>query len=372
MRVAVLGAGAIGANIAHRLAVRGAEVVLIDGRAPGSGTSGASFSWLSSFPQLSWAEDPGRRALRLSVNAHFDRLAEELGGDWLDWCGTLTVEGAVPDFDAAVARSAEAGAQLDVLDAAELAAIAPQLRLEEGERVAFELRSGWVDAPAMIEQLIRVFRLSGGVLRLGQEAVGILRDGARVSGVTLADGSRVGADMVVNAGGANATHIAAMADLSIPMELVPGLMIYAGAGAPDLPRHVINGARWLIRPDREAGTAIHWRGEGLTAVHGHNGSDAGAMLADVARALPGLAGQAPARQRIGIRAMPFGGPVIGALPWLDGYYSAVSHGGIGWGPIWAELAAREILDGESVAELAGLRPARFYYDVTPAMVPLPS
>lgn len=364
MRIVVVGAGAIGANIAYRLAVRGGEVILVDGRPPSSGTSGASFSWLSSFPQLSWAEDPRRRALRLSVNAHFDRLAEELGGDWLDWCGTLTVESAVPDFDDAISRSVAAGAQLDVLEREDIAAIAPQLRLPEGERVAFELRSGWVDAPAMIEQLIRVLRLSGGVLQIGQEVTGICRDGARVTGITLADGSKIASDMVVNAGGASATHIAAMANLSIPMELVPGLMLYGGRGREDLPRHIINGARWLIRPDRKEGTAIHWRGEGLTAVHGNNGADSPAMMRDVAQALPGLAGLSPSRECIGIRAIPFGGPVIGRLPWLEGYYSAVSHGGIGWGPIWAELAAQEILDGEGVAELASLRPSRFYMDVS--------
>ncbi|MBN9888178.1 NAD(P)/FAD-dependent oxidoreductase [Salipiger abyssi] len=364
MRVVVIGAGAIGTNIAYRLAVSGAEVVLIDGHAPGLGTSGASFSWLSSFPQLAWPEPQGRRSLRLSVNAHFDRLAEELGGDWLDWCGTLTMESAVPDFDAAVAAARAAGAQLEVMGGADLAAVAPQLRLPEGTRVAFELRSGWVDAPAMTEQLIRVFRLSGGVLRIGSEVTGICRSGARVTGVLLADGSRLEADTVVNAGGAFATHIAAMAGLALPMELVPGMMIYAGAGCADLPRQVINGAGWMIRPDRREGTAIHWRGEALTAVHGKNGNHGVAMLADVARALPALAGLTPSRQRIGIRAMPFGGPVIGALPWLAGYYCAVSHGGIGWAPIWAELATREILDGETVPELAALRPARFYYDLS--------
>ena len=363
MKIAVLGAGAIGANIAYRLAVRGAEVVLIDGQAPAAGTSGASFSWLSSFPQLSWAEDPGRRALRLLVNPHFDRLAEELGGEWLDWCGTLTVESAVPDFDGAVARSTEAGAQIEVLDAADLEWIEPHLRLAEGERVAFELRSGWVDAPAMIEQLIRVFRLSGGTLQIGQPVTALRRAGACVIGVTLADGTQIDADLVVNAAGASATHIAAMAGLSIPMELVPGMMLYAGAGATALPRHVINGDRWLLRPDRREGVAIHWRGEGLTAVHGNNGADGSAMLADVAHSVPALVGQQSMRERIGIRAIPFGGPVIGSLPWISGYYSAVSHGGIGWGPIWADLAAREILDGTLAPELSGLRPTRFYMDV---------
>ncbi|MGR3432952.1 MULTISPECIES: NAD(P)/FAD-dependent oxidoreductase [Roseobacteraceae] len=363
MKVAVIGAGAIGANIAYRLAERGAEVVLIDGRAPGSGTSGASFSWLSSFPQLSWPEAEARRRLRLSVNAHFDRLAEEIGGDWLDWCGTLTAQGAVPDFDAAVARCREQGAQIEILGAADLREIAPELALSGSERVAFELRSGWIDAPAMIGQLLRVLRLSGGTLRLGDDVVSLDIAARGVVSIGLADGSRIEADVVVNAGGGQATHIAALAGLAIPVELVPGVMLYAGAGRPRLPRHVVNGARWLIRPDREFGTAIHWRGEGLTARHGNNGRDGAEMLADVARSVPALTGLRPAGQRVGIRAMPQGGPVIGRLPWRQGYYSAVSHGGIGWGPIWADLVAREILDGEVVMELATMRPARFYSDI---------
>ncbi|KGB80828.1 hypothetical protein JT55_16825 [Rhodovulum sp. NI22] len=362
MKVAVIGAGAIGANIAYRLAERGAEVVLVDGRAPGSGTSGASFSWLSSFPQLSWPEAEARRRLRLSVNAHFDRLAEEIGGDWLDWCGTLTTQGAVPEFDDAVARCREQGAQIEILSAADLRDVAPELALPEAERVAFELRSGWIDAPAMIGQLLRVFRLSGGRLRLGHDVVALAIGGPGAATVGLADGSRIEADLVVNAGGAQATHIAAMAGLAIPVALVPGVMLYGSGGRTGLPRHVVNGARWLIRPDRAFGTAVHWRGEGLTARHGNNGHDGTAMLADVAQSVPALAGLSPAAHRVGIRAMPQGGPVIGRLPWLPRYYSAVSHGGIGWGPVWAEIAAAEILDGTSEAALDTMRPARFYFE----------
>ena len=41
-------------------------------------------------------------------------------------------------------------------------------------------------------------------------------------------------------------------------------------------------------------------------------------------------------------------------------YHALSHGGIGWGPIWGDLVARELLGEEVVPELAGMRPERFY------------
>ena len=85
------------------------------------------------------------------------------------------------------------------------------------------------------------------------------------------------------------------------------------------------------------------------------------MLADVAKAIPALQGLEPSAMRVGIRAIPPGGPVIGFLPWLNGFYFAVSHGGIGWGPVWADLAAQEILYGSLAEELEGARPSRFYF-----------
>src|SRR5215210_1013617 len=47
--VIVIGAGSLGANVAYRLAERGARVTVLDAGAPGAGTSGSSFAWLNAF-----------------------------------------------------------------------------------------------------------------------------------------------------------------------------------------------------------------------------------------------------------------------------------------------------------------------------------
>jgi glycine/D-amino acid oxidase-like deaminating enzyme len=47
--VVVIGAGSVGANVAYRLAARGAGVTVLDAGAPGAGTSGVSFAWTNSF-----------------------------------------------------------------------------------------------------------------------------------------------------------------------------------------------------------------------------------------------------------------------------------------------------------------------------------
>ena len=47
--VIVIGAGSVGANVAYRLAARGARVTVLEAGAPGGGTSGVSFAWTNSF-----------------------------------------------------------------------------------------------------------------------------------------------------------------------------------------------------------------------------------------------------------------------------------------------------------------------------------
>ena len=47
--IVVVGAGSVGANVAYRLAQRGARVTVLDAGAPGGGTSSSSFAWLNAF-----------------------------------------------------------------------------------------------------------------------------------------------------------------------------------------------------------------------------------------------------------------------------------------------------------------------------------
>jgi glycine/D-amino acid oxidase-like deaminating enzyme len=49
MDIIVIGAGSVGANVAYRLAERGASVTVFEAGAPGGGTSGTSFAWTNSF-----------------------------------------------------------------------------------------------------------------------------------------------------------------------------------------------------------------------------------------------------------------------------------------------------------------------------------
>ena len=52
LKVAVIGAGIVGSSVAYRLSEGGAEVVMIDGAEPGSGTTSTSFAWVNANNKL--------------------------------------------------------------------------------------------------------------------------------------------------------------------------------------------------------------------------------------------------------------------------------------------------------------------------------
>jgi glycine/D-amino acid oxidase-like deaminating enzyme len=362
MKVVVIGAGSVGSHVAYRLREQGAEVELLDAAEPGSGTSASSIAWLSSYPQMSWDEEPGKAKLRAEVHALFQDLEQEVPGDYVHWSGTL-MWGYRHERDE-LRRSAEVvrskGIEVLELSAAEARALAPKLELLDDEVVFNETGSGWVDGPGVVHALTRELERRGGLVRRSARVVGFEMRHERIVAAVLADGTKVHGDAFVNAAGSWASHIAAMADLAIPLDLIPGRIVYTQP-IPSI-THVINGPEWCARPDPSGGLAVHWRGGPQDANHGANARSAQELIDEIATALPSLAGTAPVRSSIGIRPIPPGGPVVGAVPWLRNLYFTVSHGGIGWGPMWGWMAARELLGGEHVEDLAGMRPERFYLE----------
>src|SRR5215218_3881394 len=85
LRVAVVGAGVVGSSVAYRLSEGGAEVVLIDGAEPASGTTSTSFAWVNANNKLP------RDYFKLNVAGmrEHERLSDEMGGGWLYPAGNL-------------------------------------------------------------------------------------------------------------------------------------------------------------------------------------------------------------------------------------------------------------------------------------------
>jgi glycine/D-amino acid oxidase-like deaminating enzyme len=129
----------------------------------------------------------------------------------------LASEAGLPVLSANHATQAQEGAEIVLEEADALAARFPWLSMEGLAGGAYGMRGeGWFDAHA----LLRLFRqaLKSKVDFVSGTVCGVRRDGARVSGVTLADGTAIEACTVVNAAGPGAGRIAAMAGLALPVE----------------------------------------------------------------------------------------------------------------------------------------------------------
>jgi glycine/D-amino acid oxidase-like deaminating enzyme len=360
MRVVVIGAGAVGANIAFRLVQDGQDVTVLDAGRPGRGTTGTSISWLSSFPQAA-AADSGELGMRLSINRAFAELEAEIGGAWMHWADTLTwatEPAAAARLRADWKVSSDRGVAVDLLAGREARAREPALAIADGAEVYAEHGGGWVDAPLLVETLLAAAVQRGATVLEQTRAAGIERDAGHVTAVTTDRGLRIPADLIVNAAGSWASHIGALAGCPVPLDLRPGLVVYSQPFPGGSLRHVLNTPMLNIRPDPGGGVAVHCRAESLYGHHGRNALDPADVISLAARWLPALAGSTPRAARVGIRPVPPGGPIIGPHPSLAGMYVAVSHGGVGWGPLWGTFAASEIT-GNPVAALSRWRPDRF-------------
>ena len=110
------------------------------------------------------------------------------------------------------------GADIVLMDQAALADNFRWLRTSDLRLGAFgRTGEGWFDAHSLLG-LLRGAARQKGAHYLHGEVVGITRDGARIAGVTLADGTHIACGTLVNAAGPQAGDVAALAGVPLPVE----------------------------------------------------------------------------------------------------------------------------------------------------------
>lgn len=110
------------------------------------------------------------------------------------------------------------GADIALLDPPALAARFPFLATDGLAAGALGLSGeGWFDAHSLLDLMRRAARAAAAVYIQG-DVVAIGREGARVTGVTLDDGRRIGCGTLVNAAGPAAGDVAALAGIALPVE----------------------------------------------------------------------------------------------------------------------------------------------------------
>ena len=180
MRVLVLGGGVIGTSIAYRLALRGADVIVLERSAIACAASGKAGGFLA----RDWCDGPPLMHLaRRSFELHAE-LAENLSGDW-GYRGLTTYGGIVGRPSTRASRGSSRGWISSDVEISGLLGSAGT--------------TAQVHPAAFTNAMMRAAQARGAELRLAR-VTGLLRRSGDVVGVDL-DGEAIEADAIVIAMG---------------------------------------------------------------------------------------------------------------------------------------------------------------------------
>lgn len=345
-RVAVIGGGAVGTTLAGDLGTRGVAVTLFERETVAAGSTG--------------------RAAGICYDAFADRRDVALAGRALERFRALDVDfTACPyvllartgdpqadDIRDLVARMAERGVDVDLLDPSDLAARFPGLRTADVAVAAIAYDAGVLDPERYATTMATRARRAGVDVRTDEPAR-LVEPTTVVAGGRSHDFDAV----VVAAGTATAPLVAAVGvDLALGYYRAQALLTDAFDRA--LPSLYDATGEYYLRP-REGGVLL---GDGVEVDVDPTDADLTAdatfresILAHAETALTDV----PAVERAwaGLcTATPDGDPLVGAV--APGLYVATGwHGhGLMWAPAVAERLADQVLGGDGIR---GFEPTRF-------------
>jgi glycine/D-amino acid oxidase-like deaminating enzyme len=272
--VVIIGGAIVGSSVAYYLREEGfsGSIALIE-RDPQFAYAATTLSAAGIRQQFSVPENIRLSQFTLGL---FRRLAKEFGegadiGFHENGYLILASETGMPILEANHTVQQAEGADIALEDAASLTRRFSWLSAEGIVAGTLGLSGeGWFDSHAMLGLFRKALRGKNVELIAG-EVAGIERSGNQVSGVTLGDGTRMEAGIIVNAAGPNAGKVAAMAGLVLPVE--PRKRSVFVFEARD---------RFADMPLVVDPSGIWWRPEGSVYIVGGAESEEGETAADVA------------------------------------------------------------------------------------------
>ncbi len=366
--VGVVGGGIIGASVALHLSGMGAHVTLFEKTAPAAGATSKSFAWINAF-----TNDPHYRGLRLKSIDAYRELDRQLDlnitwGGAIHWATTLAES---ERMKASAAEFGQAGYDARIVDAAELAALSPNLRLGPFKSAMFNALDGHMDPVAVTKKLLDAARQQGANIVHPCEVTKLNFEAGRLLGVMTSAGEYP-LERLVIAGGVDTPRLAEQAGYTPPLEHSPGILLHTrpttsilgrvvespttyfkqfpdgrivgndGYYAPDIPVHqgVLKGPRDMP--------------EEIRAMHGER------ILGKIKQKLPRANEAAYDHLTLGYRPMPRDRlPIVGFAPGNPDVYIAVMHSGVTLAAIMGRYISHELMNKDLIDELAPYRPERF-------------
>lgn len=337
-RIAVVGAGIIGASVAWHLTRAGAAVTVLERSATASsGATGSSYGWVGTGSMLP-GDSPSRFAMIRDALPEFARLANALGPLPIAARGALVWSGTDAETDAFVTQQREAGIGIELLDGAGITALEPHLKAPA--------LAAWVPGDVALEpalltaQLLASAQASGARVAFDQEVSAIETRNGRVTRVVTAEGSHA-VDGVVLANAASAVPLAARLDIHLPVHEAPAVVLEFDA-LPGRLHHLLCAADHEVRPRLGGGLLV----AADMPVEGDAGLDrlARQCMADTQALLTAPAGLVLRSVRAVQRPLTATGmPIRGFMPGIDGLYAVIGHPGVMLAPWLGRLAAQEIV-----------------------------
>lgn len=357
-KVVVIGAGIIGAAIGYELAKRGAEVTILEKKAPASGATGDSFAYLNASTKAS--SRPYFDLNRLGL-AGWRAWQQEAGAALpLQWGGSVywrDEQNAATQLLSTLKTVQAWGYGAERIEADDVRRLVPLLNVGNFAAGAFYEEEGAVDPAGAVSALLERAKQHGATVVYPTEVTGFLVSHGRVHGVRTRDGE-VAADTVVVAAGFDSQALAQALDIRVPLKSSNGILL-----------HTKPQPRLLECVAFAPGSTIRQNLDGrIISSNAHEGADMNLdpaeigkrILTSASRYLPQIGNAEIERVSIGRRVIPADTfPIVGFTPKLGQLYFSVSHSGITLAPILARIAATEILEGVAVELLGGFRPGRF-------------
>ncbi|WP_431300123.1 NAD(P)/FAD-dependent oxidoreductase [Tabrizicola sp. BL-A-41-H6] len=350
--ILILGAGLLGASLAHRLAAGGHAVTIIDASLPATEASGRSFGWINA----SFYGSTAHFHLRHAAIAAHHRLAAEVPDTGHHWTGCLWWEDET--VDAKAETLAALGYPVRILTRAEVAALEPNLATPPAHALHFSAE-GAVDAAHLTHRLLATASRHGARLFTGTRATALLTKGGRITGA-LTEAGPFHADHTLLATGTGTPALLAPLGLTLPMLNRPGAMLRTQA-LPRLVSHILATPTQELRQDPQ--------GHLLAPASASHQSDTSETLPNPAQA----AAETLARLQVLFPQTPLhiesltqahrpvpgdGLPLAGPIPGHPNLWLALMHSGVTLAPLVAELLAAEIAGQGADPLLAPFRPDR--------------
>lgn len=372
--LAVVGAGIVGAAAAYFAARAGLRVTVLDRGPVAGGTSGRGEGNL-----LVSDKEPGpelqlallsQRVWREDLGTHAERWEYEAKGGL-----TVAASAASAARLAALARRQRAcGVEAVDVPGEDLRSCEPHLAPGLAAGVYYP-QDAQVQPVLATAHLLRLARRAGARVETGTEVTGVLRDGARVTGVRTTRG-RVPAGAVLNAAGPWAGEVAARAGVRLPVAPRRGFVLVTEPLPAGTVRHKVYAAEYVgdVASDSaalasspvestRAGTVL------IGSTRERVGFDATLSVPALRALTRGAVALFPALERVrALRAYcgfrpycPDHLPVIGPGPRAPGLWHAAGHEGAGIGLAAGTglLLAQALTGAAPELDLAPFTPARF-------------